>query len=156
MLEPPYALSQTAFADDEDDDNFGVANTALFSDALTNKSKAINCLRDALNNLDHSDAVVAASLLLIWVELLESGTKSWRIHLDGMVGLLTARKQLLKSVRDQEKKEQRKKQQQQRAAADYHLNGAYGPSPPVNSEAISSPEQELWTFQNYFEETCLV
>ncbi|KLU90890.1 hypothetical protein MAPG_09415 [Magnaporthiopsis poae ATCC 64411] len=156
LLEAP--ISPGRYDDDDDDEN-GVSKTSFFSDALTHKSKAIMNLRTALKSLDHSDAVVAASLLLIWVELLESGTKSWRCHLDGMVGLLMARKQHLKNAMAQERREEeqrRQKMQQSRASPDYHLNGSYGPSPPVKSEPISSPEQELWTFQNYFEETCLV
>ncbi|KAL8367129.1 hypothetical protein RB595_008889 [Gaeumannomyces hyphopodioides] len=144
LLEAPYSPGRH----DDNDDSDGVIISPIFSDARTYKSKAIKTLQMALNQLDHSDAVVAASLLLIWVEVLDSGTRSWRCHLDGMVGLLAMRRQRLK--------EKRRKLQEQRAAADYHLNGAYGPSPPVNSEAVSSPEQEPWTFQSYFEEACLV
>lgn len=144
LLEAPYPPGRH----DDNDDSGGVITSPIFSDARTYKSKAIINLQMALNRLDHSDAVVAASLLLIWVEVLDSGTRSWRCHLDGMVGLLALRRQRLK--------ERRRRLQEQRAAADYHLNGAYGPSPPVNSEAVLSPEQEPWTFQNYFEEACLV
>ncbi|KAL8424175.1 hypothetical protein RB596_004134 [Gaeumannomyces avenae] len=156
LLEAPMSPGRY---DDGDDDQNGVSNTAIFSDALTHKNMAIMNLRTALKSLDHSDAVVAASLLLIWVELLESGTKSWRCHLDGMVALLAARKQHLKNAMAKERREEeqrRQNMQQRQGSPDYHLNGSYGPSPPVNSEAMSSPEQELWTFQNYFEETCLV
>lgn len=62
-----------------------------YADALTHKRQAMQHLRLALSHNDTSDAVVVATLLLIWVELLESGYKYWRYHLSGMRALLCSR-----------------------------------------------------------------
>ncbi|KZL85089.1 c6 finger domain-containing protein [Colletotrichum incanum] len=65
--------------------------SAHYASALDHKRRAIQHLRQALKSADYSDSVIVSTLLLIWVELLESGYKSWRYHLDGMRGLLTSR-----------------------------------------------------------------
>ena len=62
-----------------------------YSDALSHKMQALQHLRLALADGDYSDAVVVSALLLIWIELLESGYKSWRYHLNGMRSLLCHR-----------------------------------------------------------------
>lgn len=108
-----------------------------FPDALVHKNKAMRHLRAALMAGDNSDAVVAACLLLIWVELLESGLSVWRYHLDGMIGLLSARK-----------------------AIDEASNGGpavAGQPGSQSSTKVSSPKKTaFWSFHNYFEECCLV
>lgn len=59
-----------------------------YSDALLHKKQALQHLRLALADRDYSDAVVVSALLLIWIELLESGHRSWRYHLGGLRSLL--------------------------------------------------------------------
>ncbi|KAK2732982.1 C6 finger domain-containing protein [Colletotrichum kahawae] len=53
--------------------------------------QAITHMRLALAVPTPSDAVIASTLLLIWVELLESGYRSWKYHLGGMRALLLSR-----------------------------------------------------------------
>lgn len=62
-----------------------------FADALMHKQQAIAHMRLALTGPTPSDAVVVSTLLLIWVELLESGYRSWKYHLGGMRALLVSR-----------------------------------------------------------------
>ncbi|KAF6823170.1 C6 finger domain-containing protein [Colletotrichum musicola] len=62
-----------------------------YADALAHKRQAMQHLQLALSRNDTSDAVVVSTLLLIWVELLESGYKYWRYHLSGMRALLCSR-----------------------------------------------------------------
>ncbi|KAK1979835.1 fungal-specific transcription factor domain-containing protein [Colletotrichum cereale] len=65
--------------------------SAHYSSALFHKRRALQSLRQALAATDYSDSVIIATLLLIWVELLESGYQSWRHHLGGMRGLILSR-----------------------------------------------------------------
>ncbi|KAF6818780.1 C6 finger domain-containing protein [Colletotrichum sojae] len=62
-----------------------------YADALVHKKQAMHHLQLALSRNDTSDAVIVSTLLLIWVELLESGYKYWRHHLSGMRALLCSR-----------------------------------------------------------------
>ncbi|KAK1853633.1 C6 finger domain-containing protein [Colletotrichum chrysophilum] len=62
-----------------------------FADALMHKQQAITHMRLALTGSTPSDAVIVSTLLLIWVELLESGYRSWKYHLGGMRALLVSR-----------------------------------------------------------------
>ncbi|KAI6360752.1 hypothetical protein MCOR25_006639 [Pyricularia grisea] len=113
------------------------STSKYFPDALVHKNKAMRHLRSALMSGDNSDAVVAACLLLIWIELLESGLSVWRYHLDGMIGLLSARK-----------------------AIDEATNGGpavAGQSGSLSSTKVSTPKKTaFWTFHDFFEESCSV
>ena len=112
-------------------------SSSYYGDALVHKNKAMRHLREALVTADKGDAVVAACLLLVWVELLDSGLSVWRFHLDGMIGLLSARK-----------------------AIDEASNGGpavAGQPGSQSSTKVSSPKKTaFWSFHNYFEECCLV
>ncbi|KAK2012843.1 hypothetical protein LZ32DRAFT_677152 [Colletotrichum eremochloae] len=68
-----------------------VLTSTHYSSALFHKRRAIQNLRQALAAIDYSDPVVISTLLLIWIELLESGYRSWRHHLSGMRGLIISR-----------------------------------------------------------------
>ncbi|KAE8375409.1 C6 transcription factor (Acr-2) [Aspergillus bertholletiae] len=60
-------------------------------DALWFKYKAIRNISHALNNeKSHTnDTVVASAFLLIFLDLLESGSDKWNIHLEGVKKLIT-------------------------------------------------------------------
>ncbi|KDN67069.1 hypothetical protein CSUB01_01712 [Colletotrichum sublineola] len=68
-----------------------VLTSTHYSSALFHKRRAIQNLRQALAAIDYSDPIVISTLLLIWIELLESGYRSWRHHLSGMRGLIISR-----------------------------------------------------------------
>ncbi|KAK1993168.1 hypothetical protein LX36DRAFT_586939 [Colletotrichum falcatum] len=70
---------------------FQILTSNHYAAALFYHRLAIQNLRQALAAADHSDSVVISTLLLIWVELLESGYQSWRHHLCGMRGLMLSR-----------------------------------------------------------------
>ncbi|KAL7629029.1 hypothetical protein AAE478_000547 [Parahypoxylon ruwenzoriense] len=67
-----------------------------YSDALTHSTLGISALREGLASTDCSDALVAAVLLLIWVDVLESGKANWKLHLEGLSVLIALRRSLSK------------------------------------------------------------
>lgn len=66
-------------------------------DALHFKRKAIKALSSSLNCLEPSqqDVIMPAILLLIFLDLLESGIDGWRYHLQGAEGLMNFSNTLL-------------------------------------------------------------
>ncbi|KAK1569358.1 fungal-specific transcription factor domain-containing protein [Colletotrichum navitas] len=87
---PPHDASETIPSRDDAVPLQSLISTH-YSSALSHKRRAIQNLRQALAAADHSDSVVVSTLLLIWVELLDSGYQSWRHHLSGMRGLIISR-----------------------------------------------------------------
>ncbi|KAB8225518.1 C6 transcription factor (Acr-2) [Aspergillus novoparasiticus] len=67
------------------------ALTDAHHNALWFKYKAIQSLSHALNdgNSYKQDALVASAFLLIFLDLLESGSDKWNIHLEGVKKLIT-------------------------------------------------------------------
>ena len=68
--------------------------SSTYQDALAHKQKAIEHAQGALGNLDCLELVIAATVLFIWVEILESGEASWRCHLDGLRELIWNRRHI--------------------------------------------------------------
>jgi hypothetical protein len=60
-------------------------------DALTAKHKALQAMPSALQNIDSigSDVLLAATLFLVNVELLESGNRCWKPHLEGAAQIMS-------------------------------------------------------------------
>lgn len=59
-------------------------------DALRAKQRALQLMPSALENIDSigADVILAAILFFVNAELVESGWKSWRPHLEGAKKLL--------------------------------------------------------------------
>ncbi|KAJ5774821.1 hypothetical protein N7457_009717 [Penicillium paradoxum] len=68
-------------------------------DALLFKHQAMEALSQALGDrrIDKSDTTVASIFLLIFLDLLESGSDGWNFHLEGAKSLITSHQSLLKS-----------------------------------------------------------
>ncbi|PLB49192.1 hypothetical protein P170DRAFT_446914 [Aspergillus steynii IBT 23096] len=68
-------------------------------DALHFKRKAIKALLSSLSHPEHSqkDAIMATILLLIFLDLLESGIDGWKYHLNGAEGIVKLSQSLLES-----------------------------------------------------------
>lgn len=66
-------------------------------DALHFKKQTINALLLSLSNPDHSqkDVIMSTILLLIFLDLLESGIDGWKYHLHGAQGLVNLSRSLL-------------------------------------------------------------
>ncbi|KAK2038844.1 hypothetical protein LZ31DRAFT_607870 [Colletotrichum somersetense] len=96
---PSYDASEEVSSHD-DAIPLQILTSTHYTNALFHKRRAIQNLRQALAAADHSDSVVISTLLLIWVELLESGYQSWRHHLSGMRGLLISRTRSSHGCRD--------------------------------------------------------
>ena len=63
-------------------------------DGLMHKQQALQHLKTALENPNNLCTLVPAVLLLIWIEILESGKPSWQCHIDGLRELIRKRKLL--------------------------------------------------------------
>lgn len=62
----------------------------VLRDALIAKHKALRLLSEAIQNLVASDIdiIIAAILVLMYLEFLDSGTDVWRVHLEGAKRLI--------------------------------------------------------------------
>lgn len=61
--------------------------------ALSYKQRALTQLRKDIQDPAglHGDLVIAPIAMLVWIEMLESGKDTWRIHLDGLKKLTQMR-----------------------------------------------------------------
>jgi hypothetical protein len=61
------------------------ASRRALKDALVAKTKALNLMCNAVENINTAggDVVLAAALFFINVELIESGKHGWKVHLEG-------------------------------------------------------------------------
>ncbi|KAK5991260.1 Acriflavine sensitivity control protein acr-2 [Cladobotryum mycophilum] len=68
-----------------------VASKAALNDALVAKHKALRLMSSALQDVESAggDAVLAAALFFVNVELIESGKHGWRAHLEGAGRILS-------------------------------------------------------------------
>ncbi|KAI1476995.1 fungal-specific transcription factor domain-containing protein [Daldinia eschscholtzii] len=67
------------------DRNNDVRSSTQYTDALVHSSLCITALRNALDNApDAFGALIASVLLLIWVDMLDSGATAWKHHIDGL------------------------------------------------------------------------
>ncbi|KAI1383322.1 fungal-specific transcription factor domain-containing protein [Hypoxylon trugodes] len=69
------------------------ASSAHYSDALTHSSISLGALREALaKTAETLDALIAAVILLIWVDVVDSGKSAWKHHLEGLKVLLSSQR----------------------------------------------------------------
>ncbi|KAJ6007849.1 hypothetical protein N7540_011825 [Penicillium herquei] len=63
---------------------------AAIYDSLTHKQLALKNIRKELLYLNYSslDGTIASILLLVWQDLMDSGTNSWKCHLDALKGIV--------------------------------------------------------------------
>ncbi|KAJ5724770.1 hypothetical protein N7493_006498 [Penicillium malachiteum] len=63
---------------------------AATHDSLTHKQLALKSIRKELLYLEYSnlEGTIASILLLVWQDLMDSGTNSWKCHLDALKGLV--------------------------------------------------------------------
>ncbi|KAI0135240.1 fungal-specific transcription factor domain-containing protein [Daldinia grandis] len=69
---------------------YDATSSAQYTDALTHLSLCINALRGSLNDgTDTLGAAIASVLLLVWADVIDSGTTSWKHHLEGLEVLVS-------------------------------------------------------------------
>ncbi|KAL4895971.1 fungal-specific transcription factor domain-containing protein [Aspergillus ambiguus] len=66
------------------------SRNSIHNDALMSKNTAIRLLNDELAHLDRFDAniTLAAVMLFIYLDFLELGERTWRVHLEGAKSLI--------------------------------------------------------------------
>lgn len=66
------------------------AQLSTIQEALLHKQYALKNIRNDLDTLSprNIDATVASVLLLLWQDLIDSGTDSWKYHLDAVKGIV--------------------------------------------------------------------
>ncbi|PLB52528.1 hypothetical protein P170DRAFT_462445 [Aspergillus steynii IBT 23096] len=79
-------------------------SNTVYRDALVAKHKALRLLNDAIVNLSTADIdlIIAAILVLMYLEFLDSGTDVWRIHLEGAKRLINCLRRQEGTVSDTE------------------------------------------------------
>lgn len=63
---------------------------STIQEALLHKQYALKNIRNDLDSLNSQniDATIASVLLLLWQDLIDSGTESWKYHLDAVKGIV--------------------------------------------------------------------
>ncbi|KAJ9492738.1 hypothetical protein VN97_g540 [Penicillium thymicola] len=90
-------FANTGQSFDQTDDALSPRFVNANLDALHFKKQTIKALLLSLSNLDHSqkDVIMSTILLLIFLDLLESGIEGWKYHLHGAQGLVNLSRSLL-------------------------------------------------------------
>lgn len=90
-------FANTGHSFDQTDDTLSPRFVNANLDALHFKKQTINALLLSLSNPDPSqkDSIMSTILLLIFLDLLESGIEGWEYHLHGAEGLVNLSRSLL-------------------------------------------------------------
>ena len=90
-------FANTGHSFDQTDDTLSPRFVNANLDALHFKKQTINALLLSLSNPDPSqkDSIMSTILLLVFLDLLESGIEGWKYHLHGAEGLVNLSRSLL-------------------------------------------------------------